>query len=199
MNRREFFNSIADKWDHLCYHDTNKIETILDMIKINQGANVLDIGSGTGILLPYLNKRVGQKGHITAIDIAEKMLKIAINKYSAPNITFIHGDFTKEDLAEGSYDYIICYSTFPHFEHKQNAVCKMAKLLKNGGTCAIFHSQSRDEINKVHRNSPNTAISVDILPEMDTIKGFLLRQNMNPVKIVDNYNMFVIVAHKYLT
>ncbi len=198
MNRREFFNSMAEKWDTVCIHDANKIEAILDMVGINQGANVLDIGTGTGVLLPYLQKRIGENGHITAIDIAEGMLKIARTKYNASNITFIHGDFIQENLTEDSFDIIICYSVFPHFDNKQIAVSKMARLLKDGGICAICHSQSRDDINKIHQNSSNTAISEDLLPEPDAIKGCLLKQNMNPVKVVDNSDMFVMVTQKYL-
>ncbi len=198
MNRREFFNSMAEKWDTVCIHDANKIEAILDMVGINQGANVLDIGTGTGVLLPYLQKRIGENGHITAIDIAEGMLKIARTKYNASNITFIHGDFIQENITEDSFDIIICYSVFPHFDNKQIAVSKMARLLKDGGICAICHSQSRDDINKIHQNSSNIAISEDLLPEPDAIKGCLLKQNMNPVEVVDNSDMFVIVTQKYL-
>lgn len=51
------------------------------------GYSVLDIGSGTGVAIPYLEERIGPKGKITALDIAEKMLEIS--KKIAKTILFL--------------------------------------------------------------------------------------------------------------
>ena len=54
MNSREFFNGLAYKWDEMCHHDDKKIRKILDLADIKKESKILDIGTGTGILISYL-------------------------------------------------------------------------------------------------------------------------------------------------
>jgi tRNA A58 N-methylase Trm61 len=50
----------------------------------------LDVGSGTGVLVPFLLKAVGPAGHITIIDFAEKMAEICKAKYAHyPNLRIV--------------------------------------------------------------------------------------------------------------
>ena len=49
-----FFDSLADRWDELCTHDADKINTILEQTTLHKGLRILDIGCGTGVLEKYL-------------------------------------------------------------------------------------------------------------------------------------------------
>jgi demethylmenaquinone methyltransferase/2-methoxy-6-polyprenyl-1,4-benzoquinol methylase len=68
MNNREFFNSVAFKWDGMCSHDDNKLKKIIGLSKVKPGSNILDIGTGTGILVSYLLDTEPEK--VTAVDIS---------------------------------------------------------------------------------------------------------------------------------
>lgn len=59
---KDYFNSVAFEWDEISEHKAEKINYILEKIKLNTGQSVLDIGSGTGVMLPYIKKRVGKDG-----------------------------------------------------------------------------------------------------------------------------------------
>lgn len=195
MNQKDFFNSMAEKWDNICIHDENKINEILDLSNIQQGAKVLDVGTGTGIMIPFLISRIGNTGEVTAVDIADKMIEIARSKHNYANVNFIVGDIFNTNLPVGYFDIIMCYSVFPHFEYKLTIAERLGKFLRPGGKIVVCHSQSRDEINHMHKNA-SQVVSRDYLPDADTIKGYFSSYNFNTIIEVDNDKMFVLIGQK---
>ena len=78
MSRQEYFNQLADSWDKR--FQTEALSTFLEQLVptfgLLLGQKVLDAGTGTGVLIPFLLKAVGPTGQVSAIDYAEKMVKI---------------------------------------------------------------------------------------------------------------------------
>ena len=101
MNNREFFNSLAYKWDEMCHHDDKKIRKILQLSDIEKGSKILDIGTGTGILISYLLEKSPSK--LVAVDISENMIEVARKKYKKENVEFVVSDIM--NFNEGRYDY----------------------------------------------------------------------------------------------
>jgi len=195
LNNREFFNSVASKWDSMVKHDEGKIRNILDMLHIKEGQKVLDVGTGTGVMVPFLHSLVGNAGKIVAVDISEKMIEIARGKFEFDNVDFIVGDVLEIKLPENEYDLIMCYSMFPHFDNQKNAVNKLSRHLKKGGKLAICHSQSRNAINSLHAASSD-AVKNDRLPPADCISDYYKSAGLETVITVDNEEMFVVVGQK---
>lgn len=193
--QKDFFNRMANTWDEVCNHNMTKVEYILDLIDIKKGSNVLDVGTGTGVLIPSLSQRVGKSGKVRAVDIAEKMIEVAREKNKYENVIFECTDILEDDQI-GNYDYIICYSMFPHFQdRKEEAVHKLTGKLKENGKLIICHSQSREDINKLHKGVDET-VREDNLPTMKTIGSFFSRAGLKVLEEVDNENMFVIIGGK---
>ena len=47
MNKvADFFDTLADRWDELCYHDPEKLNDILRRTGLRKGLRILDIGCG---------------------------------------------------------------------------------------------------------------------------------------------------------
>lgn len=195
MNQIEYFNSIAENWDNICNHDKNKINTILSLLNIKKGDNILDVGTGTGILIPYLYALTGSTGKITAIDFSENMINLAKARYDFNNVNFIHGDVLDTDFTFDYFDHIICFSVFPHFEDKQAAITVLNRFIKSEGCITICHSQSRDAINNLHKNK-NLSVSNDNLPKLSLIKTYFKNVKMETIFEVDNDDIFVITAKK---
>lgn len=195
LNNREFFNSMAETWDSTVKHDERKIRHILELVRIKAGSKVLDVGTGTGVMVSFLHSCVGDSGRIIAVDIAEKMIDMAKIKFSFENVEFIAGDVLEIELPENHFDCIMCYSMFPHFDDKKAAVEKLARYLKKGGKFVICHSQSREAINNLHKEV-SEVVKNDRLPPADKIKEYYDNAAIETISVVDNEDMFVVIGRK---
>jgi demethylmenaquinone methyltransferase/2-methoxy-6-polyprenyl-1,4-benzoquinol methylase len=196
-SKRKYFDNLAEKWDKIVSHDREKLNKIISHLNVERGQEILDVGTGTGILIPLLSKKLQDKGHITAIDISPKMIQKAKEKYPQkeyPNVKFIISDILKFDFKK-KYDLIILYSCLPHIKQKKQLIQHLSKGLKDSGKLVIAHSESREKINKRHRNM-NTIISGDLLPKSEEIKALMIKMNLEVIKISDNESMFLVIAKK---
>ncbi|AEM72812.1 Methyltransferase type 11 [Caldicellulosiruptor acetigenus 6A] len=193
MDTREYFNSLAGTWDSIVQHDPQKLKKIIDMTDIKEGDTVLDVGCGTGVLEGYLLKKVGKSGKIVAVDISEKMIEKAKQKFKdASNITFLCADALCLDFEE-YFDVVFCYSVFPHIDDKEKAIKNFAKMLKQNGKLIIAHSQSRQAINELHKKLP-APINSHLLPEMDQIISWCKDAGLEMILGVDNDEMLLLIA-----
>ena len=82
--RKAYFNEAAKDWDEKYY--TSELVAHLEMLVpkfgLKPGQSVLDAGTGTGVLIPFLLKAIGPSGSITAIDYAENMIERFRTKFS---------------------------------------------------------------------------------------------------------------------
>ncbi|MDR0561797.1 MAG: methyltransferase domain-containing protein [Spirochaetaceae bacterium] len=190
-----FFNERAGTWDETSRHDMAKVELMLQLLNIKKGERVLDVGTGTGVLLPLL-ARYTDEADITAIDIAAKMIEAAKRKAGDAKITFITGDVLEYPFDPERFDCIICYSVFPHFEDKRGTIRRLSRLLAPGGLLGILHSEPRDRINSIHIHARHHDIKADNLPPaemvMDCMKDAGLREEIR----IDNPDLYMLCARK---
>jgi len=182
---REFFNSRADRWDATSTEqDTRKLEAMADRLQLEPGSVLLDVGTGTGVFLPYLLKRIGSRGRITALDIAEKMLEKAREKNPGPNVTFLNADVMEIPLDDGTFDTVICYSTFPHFEDRLKALWEIKRVLKNGGKVIVCHTSSRAHINEIHNSLPE--VHGHTLPDCREMEKLLSDAGFTSIRVEED-------------
>jgi len=150
MSRREFFESVAGRWDQNEKIDYEKLKRIIKMADIRKGEKVLDIGSGTGVLLPLLRQVTGKGNRVFALDISFNMLKRSAEKFR--NLfSYIQSDASALPLVGEIFDKVICFAVFPHFPFKKKVLSEIERVLKNRGEIFIAHSASRNRINTFHK------------------------------------------------
>lgn len=187
MDSRSFFNKVAFQWDRMCYHDEDKIRKIIALAQIQEKSKILDVGTGTGILIGYLLEK--DPVRITAIDVAENMIAVAQSKYQQKEVEFIAQDIMSYD--GDTFHYIFLYSCYPHFREKEKLFAHLASLLKNQGKIVIAHSQSKEEINRVHGG--NDTVKDDLLPPVE-ITAQMMEKFFEVETTIDSEEMYYICA-----
>lgn len=168
QNEIDFFDRLSTTWDDNEVLSTpDKVNEMLDAMTIGKGMRVLDLGTGTGVLIPYLNERTGSDGAITAVDMSEGMLTRARAKYGQlPNVRFEKLDFERDDV-DGRYDVIILYSVYPHLRRPMET---LGRLLRDnvvaGGRIIVAFPTDEMFINSIHHERKAES---DLLPPAPTL------------------------------
>lgn len=187
----EYFNQRAADWEQMIEDETRQcLARIVNELEIQPGARVLDVGCGTGVLLPLLLEAVGESGRVVALDIADKMLEEAGRLHQDPRLEFVHADAACSGLPRESFDEIVCNSCFPHFQDKPLVLASLCRLLKSGGRLVICHTQNRAEINSMHRGIGGM-VAGDRLPEDQVMREWLKQAGFESICIRDNERYLV--------
>jgi ubiquinone/menaquinone biosynthesis C-methylase UbiE len=196
MNHREYFNQLAGKWDKITPEETKaRLPQMIDDLAIKPGETILDVGGGTGILLPLLSNAAGDRAKIVSLDIAEEMLKQARDNGHQGNIDFIHADVGAIPLSGEVFDLVICYSCFPHFPDKLKALAEMARVLRNRGRLVICHTASRQAINQLHKSVGNV-VENDTIPDEAIMRKMLAASGLKPIEVRDESHRYLAIAAK---
>ena len=197
LARKEYFNESAEHWDekHCTVEQNALIEKIIGKFGLKTGQNILDAGSGTGVLIPLLIRIIGPEGSITAVDYSENMIKVFRQKFSnLRNVTSEVGDIETLNLPPEMFDAAICFGVFPHLEHKKQALLQLNQTLKSDGRLIIAHVSSRNQI--THHHKTLRPLIKDILPEEKEMKLLLKNAGFIAIQIKDEPNYYLCRARK---
>lgn len=187
-----FFDQLSERWDAICCHDKMKLRYLLSRVSIQSGDSVLDVGTGTGVLIPYI-RALNHEGDIRAIDMSPGMIAVASRKYGDDShLSFQVADAESDDIP-GRYHQILLYSVFPHLEFREETVSRLVSHnLKPDGVLLIAHSQSRQELNRMHRMRGDR-VSEDMLTDVQTQKRKLEQVGLRVLEAVENSDFYYLV------
>ncbi|XP_056136667.1 arsenite methyltransferase [Lampris incognitus] len=110
-----------------------------------EGCRILDLGSGSGRDCFMLSQLVGERGHVTGIDMTEDQLEVARKYvdyhmqefcYKKPNVSFVQGyieALSKAGLEPSSFDIIISNCVVNLSPDKKQVLTEAYRVLKEGG------------------------------------------------------------------
>jgi ubiquinone/menaquinone biosynthesis C-methylase UbiE len=192
---RIFFNQSAAAWDKTrSEQDTTKLTEMAERLRIEPGAKLLDVGSGTGVFLPFLLRKIGDRGIVIALDYAEEMIKKARGKKLSDRVYYLQATVASLPLRSEIFDACVCYSSFPHFQDKFGSLQEMNRVLKDGGWLFICHTSNRAEINQLHHQIP--AVANDIIPAESEFKAMLKDAGFIDIRIDDETTSYLASARR---
>jgi ubiquinone/menaquinone biosynthesis C-methylase UbiE len=197
MQLQEYFDQLAPTWDKELT-TREKLKSLSNIVKelgIKPGYYVLDIGSGTGILLSFLIAELGNEGKIVALDFSAEMLCQAKAKKFQPIVDFAQADVLAIPLADNSVDLAMCNSAFPHFNDKARALEEITRVLRDNGRLVICHTMGRKIINQLHQ-SIGGAVANDLLPDEFQLKRLIKQAGLKVTHFEDVPERYLIIAEK---
>ncbi|MGA9349222.1 MAG: methyltransferase domain-containing protein [Anaerolineae bacterium] len=194
MNHHQFFDQAAAEWDALEVEETLiRLREIVAGLDIVPGAAVLDVGAGTGVLVPLLLEATGGEGRIMALDISGEMLRQAQAK--GYPVEYVQGDAENLPLRDEAFDWAICNAVFPHFPHKLRALGEICRVLRSGGRLVICHTASRQAINEFHR-SMGGVVAHDTIPDEGEMLRLLQEAGLVEAQVRDEPDCYLILARR---
>lgn len=100
------FDTIGERYDEAFPNKEGQQDCVRRLLSLlPPGAQVLDLGSGTG--LPTARQLVGAGARVTGFEISERMLELA--RSNVPEAEFRQADIVDLDPVEKSYDAIVAF------------------------------------------------------------------------------------------
>ncbi len=195
MDKKAFFNQIAQEWEnsHQPNQDKEKLEYLFQHFSLNRSDAVLDVGCGTGRLIPFLCQTVGAEGLVVGSDFSDEMLRIAKKNYWQKKLFFLQADAQKLPFRENSFEAVICLALFPHLPDKLSALKEFRRILKPKKALYIAHFMSRQEVNSFHSQIKGP-VNKDFLPNQEQMEKLFSLAGFKKLVIKDEPSFYLAQA-----
>lgn len=194
-DKRVFFDRLAESWDHSVERDQlrKKLSAGLSEFCIEPAEVIIDLGCGTGNLTEALLGFLSGEGRVVAVDFSEEMLRYARAKINDDRVEWVHADALSIPVSDASVDRVICYCTWPHFSFPNLVIREIGRVLKPAGWLHIWHSDSREKINYIHKLAGGV-IACDLMIPATDLAELLCVHGFSIGTIIDDSERYLITA-----
>lgn len=194
--KARFFDSHARGWDCSEPPDMNdRLRRVTREADVRPGMQVLDVGTGTGVLIPHLIDGMQGRGRVTAIDISSEMLSAACERGFPNCVEFLLVSMEEFQCPESTYDRVLCNAVFPHFEDRDRALRRAFHALKPGGVLVISHPKGREAVNRIHREA-GEVVAEDRVPAPESMLRILRTAGFVDPEVIDEPEFYLARAAK---
>jgi SAM-dependent methyltransferase len=190
LNRlqKRYFNENVDLFEPpLPEGVPERLKATIKASRLRPGERVLDVGTGTGILIPYILKYGPAEIH--ACDLSENMLQRVKSKF--PRVIIHLGDVKDLLLPDDSLDVAFINACFSNIMDKSKSLNNLYRLLCRKGRLVISHPLGRDFIIELKKHAP---FHLDLLPDEAGAKVLLERHGFEIVSFRDEPLHYTLVA-----
>jgi ubiquinone/menaquinone biosynthesis C-methylase UbiE len=117
-------------------------QTALELVSIEPGMNILDVGCGTGSLSVGAKQNLGNNGRVVGIDPSSIMIELARQKAekAGVEVDFQVGVIENLEFNDDQFDLVLSSLMMHHLtdELKESGLQEVHRVLKPGGTLLII-------------------------------------------------------------
>lgn len=157
---------------------------IVDLMEVNDGTHLADIGSGMGFFTVRLARAAGDSGRVYAVDIDEKVLaELRQRVHAAPfaNVEVVRGEPDDPRLPEGTLDAVLIVNSYHEMPQHQKILEHIYRALKPGGRFLLVEPWSPSRRGEPRESQVKNHIIAPELVEAD------LRQAGFEVRLRDDH------------
>jgi ubiquinone/menaquinone biosynthesis C-methylase UbiE len=116
-------------------------DRLLDLVRLEPGEAVLDVGCGTGTLAIAAKRRVGRAGLVTGVDASPEMISRARKKAgrAKADVTFLEGVVETLPLPDARFDAVLSTLMLHHLPRnaRRDFAREVRRVLKPGGRVLV--------------------------------------------------------------
>lgn len=139
----------------------NKLKEVLNK---NPKQRILDVGTGAGSFIHFLNHLLEDYSEIIGVDTHERSLEMATKSFeSEDRIKFIQADILDNAFEAESFDIVVLSNTMHHLTNLDTVMKEMLRLCKPNGFVLVNEmvSDNLDEMQKSHMYLHHFAAEID--------------------------------------
>lgn len=111
--------------------------TAVEALRLRPGDSVIDIGTGTGLTLPYLAAAVGPGGWVVGLDRSRAMLAGAARRATGAPVELVEGDAGKLPFDDASFNAAISTYGLTAIADVGAALDEMIRVVRPGGRLVV--------------------------------------------------------------
>lgn len=141
---KEAYDFIANDYDDYMEktNHANAQRGIIELLKGEIKGEVIDVGTGTGIIAINIAKKI-PNSKVTAIDISEKIIEKAKRnaRKAGVKVNFLIDDIEGSIFPDNKFDIVICCLGMLWFINKGKALREMVRICKKRGKIILIEEE----------------------------------------------------------
>ena len=168
-----------------------RLEKIVASADIARGDVILDVGTGTGILIPLIQPLNPKK--IFACDLSKVMLVRLKEHYK--DVETILADVRDLTLPDLSIDVVFINACYPNIVDKRGAFTNISRMMKKDGRMVISHPMGKSFVDLLKEKSP---FPLDDFPDRPEAENLFKPYGFDIGKFVDEPELYILLVVKRL-
>jgi SAM-dependent methyltransferase len=188
--QRELFDELYHLFDPpLPEGVPERLERIVASAEIAKGNNVLDVGTGTGVLVPLIQKY--GPARVFACDLSAAMLRQLKRHYS--NVEAIVSDIRELALPDLILDVVFINACYPNIVDKVGAFTNLGRMTRPAGRMVISHPLGKAFIDSLKEKVP---FPLDDFPEKSEAEILFEPFGFGVREFIDEPELYILVVTK---
>jgi predicted methyltransferase len=113
---------------------------LVELLEIEPGMTVADLGAGTGYFLSRLSSAVGPDGSVLALDVDPELVEFVATRCRNEGLDNIEArtiPLDDPELEPGTVDRVLTVNTWHHIDNRGSYAAKLASALAPGGRVVV--------------------------------------------------------------
>ena len=166
-----------------------RLDRIVATAAIAAGEIVLDVGTGTGILIPLIQQY--GPACIYACDLSSKMLQQLHRNYSG--VQTVLSDVRDLTFPAESLDAVFINACYPNIADKAGAFANLARMMKPAGRLVVSHPLGKSFVDILRKSA---SFPLDDFPTESEAERLLGPYGFSTTSFVDDTELYILLAVK---